>query len=79
VTLRPIGLSRRPCPGGPGAAFGGGPNHYRGDVAQPLLGVGFAAVDQAGVERILSLNKRLEVVWLLMALPGALADRVLAQ
>ncbi|MCT0202676.1 adenosylcobinamide-phosphate synthase CbiB [Synechococcus sp. CS-602] len=59
----------------------GGVNHYRGERRlKPLLGVGFAAVDQAGVERILSLNKRLEVAWLLMALALALlADRVLAQ
>jgi len=59
----------------------GGVNHYRGERRlKPMLGVGFTAADQAGVERILSLSNRLEVAWLLMALAIALlVDRVLAQ
>ena len=46
----------------------GGANRYGGDVRhKPLLGRGLPATDGAAVGRLLALNRRLEVIWLLAA------------
>lgn len=46
----------------------GGLNHYGGEArSKPLLAAGQPAPDRAAVERMLSLNRRLELLWLLVA------------
>lgn len=48
----------------------GGANHYGGvRIDKPVLGAGWPAADQAGVERLLRLSRQLELLWLLVALP----------
>lgn len=52
----------------------GGVNRYQGqERAKPLLAAECAAADRAGVERMLALSRRLELAWLLAALPLLLA------
>jgi adenosylcobinamide-phosphate synthase len=48
----------------------GGRNRYRGELrSKPVLGPGFPPVDRAGVERILQLTDRLQLLWLALAIP----------
>ncbi|MFM7086579.1 MAG: adenosylcobinamide-phosphate synthase CbiB [Cyanobium sp.] len=51
----------------------GGINRYPDGLrAKPILAAGQAAADRAGVERILALSRRLELLWLLVAAAAAL-------
>ena len=52
----------------------GGPNRYGGHWRQkPLLAQGQLPPDRAAIAKILALSRRLEALWLAMALGGAWA------
>lgn len=77
LALREGGPDPSPNAGVSQAAFAaaahlrlGGANHYGGvRIDKPVLGAGWPAADQAGVERLLRLSRQLELLWLLVALP----------
>jgi adenosylcobinamide-phosphate synthase len=53
-----------------GVRLGGANTYADGVHLKPILAAGGKPADPDGVERILALSDRLELLWLLVALPG---------